>query len=121
MRTGAIGLAFGLLAGCSTMPAYQSSDQVTYNPANYHGCTVVPYYIDEAKRTAFIACQDKAQVRVSVDLNSDGNVDMVYEADDVVGSDAAAIRAEVEKVFAERGAEIAPGIVDAVVEALTGL
>ena len=112
-------LAVLMLAGCSTMPM-PGSHSWSYNPANYQGC-VQTVYEEENRMVTHTDCKDKDTVAVMVDMNSDGAPDMTYDASDVVGSDAAKIRADVEKVFAEKGAEVAPDVVDGVVDAILGL
>ena len=120
-----IALAGVLLAGCSTNAIEKPSRDVTFNPANYQGCTSVPYYVEkgengESGRSGmFIDCKDKAALKVSLDLNSDGNPDMTYDASDVVGSDAAAVRASVEKAFAQAGVDVSSDVIEAVVSALS--
>lgn len=112
-------MAVMLLAGCSTM-GLPGSHAWSYNPQNYQGC-VQTVYEEEGRMVTHTDCKDKDAIAVMVDMNSDGAPDMTYDASDVVGSDAAAIRAEVEKVFAEKGAEVTPDVVNGIVDAILGL
>lgn len=112
-------LAFGL-AGCSTLGLPGGDDFWSYNPQNKQGGTLVTYEGKDV-HIDWSDFKDKSVVKVSMDLNSDGNMDFVYEASDVIGSTAAAIRAEVEKKFAEAGVEVAPEVVNGVVDAILGL
>lgn len=114
-------LFFALLltVGCSTL-AGPGQDFWSYNPQNYQGCTVGQYDKGDETRVRWWDCKDKAMVSGSVDLTGDGVPDFTYNASDVVGSDAAAIRAGVEKAFADAGVEVIPSVVDKIVERIVG-
>lgn len=115
-------LVIALLAGCSTSPGkpYWKDDAslTDYNPQNYQGCTVGEYIKTDGDTIRWWDCKDKAQVAGSVDLSGDGTPDFNYSASDVVGSDAAALRAQVEQAFAEAGVQIIPDVVDQIVNSL---
>jgi len=104
------------LSGCSTL-GLPVQNGWSYNPQNYQGCTVAVYQ-EKDKSVTWHDCKDKSQVATTVDLNSDGKPDLVYNATDVVGSKAAQIRADVEKVFSENGAKVTPAIVEGVTKVL---
>ena len=108
-----------MVGGCSTM-GLPGSHAWSYNPQNYQGC-VQTVYEAENQTITHTDCKDKDNVAVMVDMNSDGEPDMTYDAKDVVGSDAAAIRAEVEKVFSENGTEVAPAVIDGIVDSIVGI
>lgn len=108
---------FTLLVGCTTM-GLPGSDSWSYNPQNYQGCTVGKY-VNGDMAVTWWDCKDKAEVSGSVDLNGDGVPDFTYSASDVVGSDAAAIRASVEKAFIEAGVAIIPDVVNGIVKSLS--
>lgn len=105
--------------GCSTM-GLPGKEFWSYNPQNTQGGTIVEFKNADV-RIDWSDFKDKAIVKMEADLNSDGNVDFKYQATDIVGSDAAAIRAEVEKVFSDNAAEVSPEIIDRVVDVITGM
>ncbi|MEX2524480.1 MAG: hypothetical protein WD750_05950 [Gammaproteobacteria bacterium] len=114
-----------LLAGCSTYAGKSKlrdhANLEDYNPQNFQGCTVGQYKIpDIATRETgdtdnkglapgatitWWDCKDKAHVSGKMDLTGDGKPDFEYRADDVDGSTAAKIRADLEARFAEAGVE----------------
>ena len=112
-------VAVALITGCSTL-AMPGSNAWSYNPQNYQGCVQAVYEVEDEMIT-YTDCKDKTNVAAMVDLNSDGKPDMTYDAKDVVGSDAAKIRADVEKVFSDNGMEVAPDVVNGIVDTVLGL
>ena len=110
-----------ILSGCTTMAGMgliRKHAQLTdYNPQNFQGGTVVEY-ITEELTVRFWDFKDKSQVSGALDLNGDGVPDFEYAASDVIGSNAAQIRAEVEKAFSDNGVEVISIVVESIVEAL---
>mgnify|MGYP001569974787 FL=1 len=103
-----------ILSGCSTAPVPGKFWQ--YNPQNYQGGTVVAFEQGDIN-IDWSDFKDKAVLKMSVDLNSDGNMDFIYEASDIVGSTAAQIRADVEKALSEAGV-FDPNIIEKVLKAI---
>lgn len=122
-----------ILSGCTTMAGMgliRKHAQLTdYNPQNFQGCTIGEYIRPYAAATEdseevkaltvrWWDCKNKATVSGGVDLNGDGTPDFTYSASDVVGSNAAQIRADVEKAFSDNSVEVIPVVVESIIEAL---
>lgn len=90
-------LALFVAGGCSTMPA-PGEHAWSYNPANNQGLTNVHY---EKKgndvNISWVDGKDKSNIALTIDLATGK---LTYSATGVNGSQAASLRDDVEKVFA---------------------
>ena len=111
LAAGLVLLAGALAAGCETTAPWSEQDWAGITTIEVEGNGLVP-------QTFYKSGKEAAGIKLAFHSDGAGAIDVELEASDVKAFDGIALRAEVSKALAAAQVEIAPGLLDAIVDAV---